>query len=406
MELAHPIMLETPMSRKTSDTDRHFRIIVLGAGFSRPAGLPLAGELFDEVRTRARRQYGESNALERDLNYFTDYKRRCDGTLLLPEDIDYEEFLGFLDVEHALGFRGGDTITSEGNETQLIVKTLIGSIIREKCPHSPAEIPDLYLQFAEQLMPSDWILTFNYDTLLESALAAIDKPFRLSPNRYKTIHPQHGYGELESSQEEVVVLKLHGSVDWFDKAPYDESMAAVGDPDYVPKWYSHFAANNPYGIAPLLEGPQMPDDPMWRIYRMKGVSEYYSRSFVPQPPFILAPSASKMLYFKPLKSLWWGIGEGGGMNLGMVIIGYSLPPHDDHARQAIYRLTDNYTGFEPDLEIGGVRKLPLRMVNRTRGKREAEEFRSRYRFLNWDRTETWLDGFGLESLDFIFGKQT
>jgi len=400
-----PSIPEGMMSGENTDKERHFRIIILGAGFSHPAGLPLAGELFEEVRRRARVQYGRTNALESDLNYFIDYKRRCDGLEVSHADIDYEEFLGFLDAEHALGFRGGDAITSEGNETQLIVKTLIGSIIQTKCPPSLTEIPDLYLRFAERLKPSDWVLTFNYDTLLESALVAVGKPFRLFPNRYERVVPQYGYGVLDSSREEVVVLKLHGSIDWFDKTPYDEVMMAVDDPDYIPKWYSHFSTDNPYGISPLLEGLQMPDDPMRRIRRMKGVFEYYSQSLVPQPPFILTPSLGKILYFESLKPLWWGIGEAGGLNLGMAIIGYSLPPHDDHARQAIYRLTDNYSRFEPDLIIGGVRKLPLRIVNLAREEEEIREFRSRYRFIDWNRTETWLDGFSHESLDFIFSER-
>jgi len=392
------------MSEENTDTEKRFRIIILGAGFSCPAGLPLAAELFEEVRRRARVQYGRMNAIESDLNYFIKYKRRCDGLEVSQADIDYEEFLGFLDAEHALGFRGGDTITLEGNETQLVVKTLIGSVLQEKCPHSLTEIPSLYVDFARRLEPSDWVLTFNYDTLLECALAAVDKPFRLFPYRYGSVVPQCGYGVVDSSQEEVVVLKMHGSIDWFDKAPYDEVKIAVGDPDCVPKWYSHFAADNPYNISPLLEEPQMPDDPMRRIHRMKSISKYYSQTFVPQPPFILTPSVSKMLYFELLKSLWWEIGKAGGLNLGMAIIGCSLPPHDDHARQAIYRLTENYTHFEPDLIIGGVRKLPLRIVNLAHGKEGTQEFRSRYRFIDWNRTETWLDGFNDKSLDFIFGE--
>jgi len=42
------------MSEENTDTEKHFRIIILGAGFSCPAGLPLAAELFEEVRRRAR----------------------------------------------------------------------------------------------------------------------------------------------------------------------------------------------------------------------------------------------------------------------------------------------------------------------------------------------------------------
>jgi hypothetical protein len=393
------------MSVGKTDRTEQFRIIILGAGFSAPAGLPLAGDLFEEVRKGAREHFGPDNAVETELDRFVEYKRRCDGVDVSRGDVDYEDLLGFLDAEHALGFRGGDTITSEGNEAQLIVKKLIGILLQERSPRSVADIPSLYLQFAERLQPCDWVLTFNYDTLLEHALTAVGKPFRLFPHRYEYVVPQSGYGVVNTSQEEITVLKLHGSIDWFDRTPYDETVKAVGDPTYVPRWYSHFAADNPYDLSPLLEGPQMPDDHMRNIYRMRDVARYYSQEFVPQPPLILTPSVGKLLYFEPLKSLWWGIGKAGGLNLGMAIIGYSLPPNDEHARQAVYRLTDNYTRFEPDLTIGGVKKPPLRIVNLACGEKRVGDFWSRYRFLDRKRTEVRLDGFNHKSVDFVFGER-
>lgn len=355
-----------------------------------------------EIRERVLAQNGPENVLDADLDYFAEYQSALLGVKPPLAAIDYEEFLGFLDVEHALGFRGGDSITSEGNETQLIVKKLIGQILQERMPRAPSEIPSLYLKFANYLEPGDRVLTFNYDTLLEQSLTAIGKPFRLFKNRFERVDPRIGYGVLDTSLEEVVVLKLHGSVDWFDRTPYEEVMDAVGDPKHIPKWYPHFAGSNPYALAPLLEGLQMPDDPMRRIHRMGDLSAYYAQPFVPQPPFILTPSASKVLYFELLKPLWWGIGGAGGLNLGMAIIGYSLPAHDAHARQAIYRLTGNYTHYQPDLEIGGVKKLPLRIVNLARNASDVEEFRSRYGFIDWSRTETFLDGFGDAALEFVF----
>lgn len=216
---------------------KHFRIIVLGAGFSRPAGLLLADELFAEIRSRASSQYGCTNAIELDLEYFIDYKQRCKGIEIPKKDVDYEEFLGFLDVEHALGFRGSDTITPDGNQTQLIVKTLIGQIVQQAMPKCLESIPSLYLEFARRLQPSDWVLTFNYDTLLERALEAVGRPFRLFPTRYEEVHPQLGYGVCDDLRDEVVVLKLHGSIDWFDKTPYDEAKKAIAtvDPNHEPR---------------------------------------------------------------------------------------------------------------------------------------------------------------------------
>jgi len=40
-----------------------------------------------------------------------------------------------------------------------------------------------------------------------------------------------------------------------------------------------------------------------------------------------------------------------------------------------------------------------------RGEGGPRGFRSRHRFVDWDRTETWLDSFSRKSLGFIFSKR-
>ena len=86
-----------------------YRLLFLGAGFSHLAGLPLGPALFREVRRRINREYGTDNHVERDLNHFTDYLQRCFGRDVAPDNVDFEEFLGFLDFEHYLGLKGKDT---------------------------------------------------------------------------------------------------------------------------------------------------------------------------------------------------------------------------------------------------------------------------------------------------------
>jgi hypothetical protein len=76
-----------------SFSDKRFRIILVGAGFSKPAGLPLGTELFPEVLARADAFYGSDNPLEEDLRDFLEYKRRCDGIQLDRNSIDFEEML-------------------------------------------------------------------------------------------------------------------------------------------------------------------------------------------------------------------------------------------------------------------------------------------------------------------------
>jgi hypothetical protein len=71
-----------------------------------------------------------ANSLD-DLASYVEFKKECDGVSLQPDEVMFEEFLGYLDVEHFLGLRGKETWSKEGNETQVIVKTLICQILTE-----------------------------------------------------------------------------------------------------------------------------------------------------------------------------------------------------------------------------------------------------------------------------------
>lgn len=370
-----------------------YRLIILGAGFSRPAGLPLGAELFREVRRLAATTYGQDNRLERDLKRYIDYLDRCEGKSLTQETVNYEEFLGFLDVEHVLGLKGKDTWSTEGNETQLMVRTAIAKVLHER---TPASLPPAYLRFARGLNATDWILTFNYDTLLEQALEVQGIPYRLFPFRFSKI----GWGSnvVDSSREELVILKMHGSIDWFDRAVFDER--AEGAREFpVPYEVKHpvFGPDRVVEALPLTDGPRSKDDPLASIYRVPDIRPLLDLRGLQCCPLILAPSQTKILYARPLREFWWGIQRAGGLHLSLGVIGYSLPPNDPHVRQGLYHLFSNYTGFEPDLEIGGRRKTKIRLLDLCAGEKEEADLRERYRFADWNRTELRLDGFTEET---------
>jgi hypothetical protein len=162
---------------------KRFRIFILGAGFSCPAGLPLATDLWKEVLRRASGMSGRAGFFRDDLNAYIEFRRLSDGVALAPNDVDFEDFMAFLDIEHYLGLRGKDTWSRDGNESQVVVKTLIGEILTELTPASD-KIPELYLKFAKLLQPTDYVLTFNYDVLLERALDVVGLSFRLYPWRF------------------------------------------------------------------------------------------------------------------------------------------------------------------------------------------------------------------------------
>jgi hypothetical protein len=162
---------------------------------------------------------GRASKFRDDLDDYLKFRKKCDGLDLTYETLNFEEFLGFLDIEHYLGLRGSETWSSAGNEGQVVVKTLIGQILAERTP-SADKVPELYCDFARVLKPGDCVLTFNYDVLLERALDAAKTPYRLFPCRYDRVGKWGSYVSMGTYDSEVVVLKMHGSVDWFDRQPF------------------------------------------------------------------------------------------------------------------------------------------------------------------------------------------
>jgi hypothetical protein len=376
-------------------------IYILGAGFSKAAGLPLACELWDEVRRRAFLLSGRGEFFRDDLETYIKYREKCDGKELTFEQVDLEEFMAFLDIEFHLGLRGKETWSTEGNESQVVVKTLIGEILAERMP---ANIPEQYLAFARLLKPDDYVLTFNYDVLLERALEDAGIPYRLYPERLKP-NP-FGNGMLvDDTTKEVIVLKLHGSIDWFDRTSYsqlEENRIKQGFPPGGTD--SVFRDHRRFGAVPLVEGPRFPDDPLRQMYRVREIERLYKSSpLFLATPSLLNPSAMKILYSQMVREFWWGLGDVGGMNFRMAIIGFSLPPQDEYVRQVIYRLVKNYQriSWDKTWDDVGHKKTPLLLVD-FRDSAEAEEaFRQRYAFVDWRKAQTCFSGFNEEALELL-----
>ena len=374
-----------------------FRLLFLGAGFSRPAGLPLGGELFQAVRAAIIAENGRDNHVERDLARYVRYVNDCEGGSQAAEIVDYEQFLAFLDVEHYLGLKGKDTWSDGGNESQLMVRRAIAKVLLER---TPKELPALYRQFVRGLNPSDFIFTFNYDTLLENAFEAEQIPYRLFPDRFSEI----GWAgnTVDMSKEEVVLLKLHGSIDWFDRAVYERRVADAQDCP-VPYKVKHpvFADDRIVTPTALTDGPRSKADPLAKLYRVRNLGPLLARGFWECCPLILAPSQTKLFYAQPLREFWWGLQRAGGLNLSVGVVGYSLPPYDVYARQGLYHVFSNYTGYEPDLEFDGRRKTPIRILDCRPDGDSGADIRSRYRFADWRRTDLRLDGFNEKSLEWL-----
>ncbi|MER8524918.1 SIR2 family protein [Mesorhizobium sp. M0814] len=379
-----------------------YRLIILGAGFSRPAQLPLAYDLWKEIRETAAAFPSDRRAskFNNDLEHYIEFRRDAAGESLTPETVDFEDFMRFLDVEHYLGLRGGDTWSQDGNEGTIVTKYLIGSILARHV-NALNTVPDLYIEFAKRLEPDDYVITFNYDTLLERALDAIGKPYRLFSTRFKEV-TQFG-GTIDNDRDEVVILKMHGSIDWFDRTGFERRIANHAKMGAPPPKDIIFSDEAGLGLERLTDGPRQESDPLKNIYRAKNLKALYDKDLLfMATPRILPPSATKLLYATRLNDFWEGMGNGGYYNFGMAIVGFSLPGHDDYARQILYSLVTNYQRHKWETDELGRKKTPLAIVDYFPDAASEANFRERYRFVDWSRADLSGNGFNLGSLDKIF----
>lgn len=137
------------------------------------------------------------------------------------------------------------------------------------------------------------------------------------------------------------------------------------------------------------------------MYRVRNIEQIYRNSpLFLATPWLLTPSNMKVIY--ALKEFWRGLGAAGTLNLGMAIIGFSLPLHDEYARQVLYRTVCSYQRAYWDHDIIGHRKTPLVLVDyRARGT-SRDEFRQRYAFVDWSKATCCFDGFTHDTLPHLF----
>ena len=287
-------------------------------------------------------------------------------------------------------------MSEEGNASQLMVRRAITETLYRRTPANP---PSLYREFARRLNTSDWVCTFNYDCLLESALEAEGIPYRLFPYRYSEVG---AFNTIDSSKEELVILKLHGSIDWCDRTSYENRVeySTCFQHTYDVK-HPVFGKNRIVEPVPLTDGLRDKNDPLTKVYRVRDIGPLLHLGFLDWCPLILAPSQVKMVYTSTLREFWFGMQKAGGLNLSICVVGYSIPPADGYVRQALYSLFSNYTGYEPDLEFMGRTKTPIRILDAASPDDSGTDIRARYRFADWSRTELRLDGFTESTLDWL-----
>ncbi len=367
-----------------------YRLFVLGAGFSAPAGLPLGVGLLERVREDLGgplRYSGRNSILEQEIEEW--------ATLYPNEPIDLERVLAYSHRRHHLRLLGPDEYFEHGSRSIVASRRAIQRILIQA---TPSDTPPLYRDFAQRLGPRDVVLTFNYDTLLEQALDDIGKPYTLTPQWWLQTAP----GEFEPKF--VDLLKLHGSIDWYDRYYHD---AAV-------RWHAERGHDVPNRDPIFGPAPSVPSELLARgrtdvefgkhilprVFRVPNHTEHFpmeERIGSNIVPFILPPAYDKLLGNAPILDLWENLHRTQDSYASIVVIGYSMPPYDSYAYETLGRLFVQYQQGG-DTTSWEHRRLPIQLITRADSEQHALK---RVPFLDSAKTRVWNHGFSTDSLDWI-----
>jgi len=184
------------------------RVFILGAGFSKQAGMPLATELTNNILGKFR-GYEQEEFLE----WFGHLQERIDwleggksNRINIEQVFDLAQF----DVElwkmrqqlTTVGRRNGDTHWDMAQSIELwlsYMEKFLRDIIWEEQKKARGRL-DSIKKFSTHLNPDDAVVTFNYDCLLEDSLTQQNKEWY--------------YGFAKENKTGIKILKMHGSINW------------------------------------------------------------------------------------------------------------------------------------------------------------------------------------------------
>ena len=366
-----------------------YRLFILGAGFSKPAGLPLGKDLLERVREEIRRRFlksGWEGPLEQEIGEW--------ASLYPDQSIDLERVLAYSHRKHYLRVLGSDEYFEHGSRSIVAARTAIQRLLIQD---TPCTTPTLYRDFAERLCPNDVVLTFNYDTFLEQTFDEIGKPYTLTPEWWLKTE-SNGF-----DPKCVDLLKLHGSIDWYDRRYHDDAM----------RWHEEEGHEVPnrdpiFGPSPSVPSVSLSRGPtevygshiLPRVFRVPNHTEYFPIEGglgAHVVPFILPPAYDKLLGYDAILDLWENLHRTQDAFSSIVVIGYSFPSYDSYAYEVLGRLLVDYQRGG-DTTYWEQRRVPIQIVTRANSEQHALEA---IPFLNPAKTRVWNQGFSSDSLNWI-----
>lgn len=337
------------------------RVVILGAGFNAPLGMPLTADLLRQVHAVAASKpwrlpdspaapFGMADWLLQVLDWYYPLAGISHAAVDAGvARVNLEEFLSFVAATSMAEWRRQPGANEHGDAFSACLKSWLGEAIERQQRLALRSVPEYYLRFAAGLRDAV-VLTFNWNTLLERLLERVGIPFAF---------------DLETAlrHDAVPLIKLHGSIDWF-------SMEQRGGPR--PPWLQLAPLGSAFDAIGRAGGDLL------RCYEAM------------LTPWLVIPSYDKIFQVLNLGQVWQLPWDWLDDRLDVQIIGYSIRPDDYHSRALLY----------PRL-VRGARRGHLRVavVDRAPGAPAREEIRGRFAGVQGCRF--WFDGFSPSALDFL-----
>ena len=302
------------------------KVYILGAGFSWLAGFPLAEDFFSFVYSRIKnsndsRDTGD-NGFFSELDDFTKKVQKQYQWILT----DAELLCTYMDLallSNSLGIFQG--IFNSLPDLRLFRIKFSGAIVRafrykhdefrisgRKITEKEKETNKLYWKFCEILEEGDIVISFNYDLLVEIGLWQQNKWTFLDGHGFKKDikdfehEANRIYSKDKPTRSQVRILKLHGSLGWFQNRLTDEII--FGE---MPESFNDY-------FGPFFEG----DDSSPAVSYDEGST-------------LIEPSYIKQFDNPFLINIWKQAVNAIISANEIIIIGYSLPPADSASKQLL-----------------------------------------------------------------------
>lgn len=330
------------------------RVFILGAGFSAGAGVPLTIELLREaLKLFFAECPGIYSRVER-------YARQSMGLTSNDSDIStvsFSKLCTFLEFIELTEYGGGERWSENGSREKLALRFYLAKVLVARTPKHH-EIPELYRAFAAQLHPQDFVISFNWDGLLEAAIEAVGK--------------RYSYNVLDENV--IYISKLHGSVNWRLGEPNQ-----WGKPSRTLPWSkidfgSGMMERSLYSSAELLRFEA------WSAYQPLGEVD----------PYLVLPGYGKAFDVRANAPLWYKPGNMFAFSHHVFIIGLSIAPDDFFVRSLFLSTLPYIEDYsrEPDRKIV--------VINPSNEAHHDYEF-----ILAKSNAELWNENFCLEHVDRI-----